>query len=617
MVEGTNKITGYNQRFAELWKIPRNLLVTDDDLPVLQHVTRQLKNPEAFLARVRRLYDQPEEESFDVLELADGRTFERLSRPQRIEGRPVGRVWSFRDITERKHAEERLQESEERFRDLFENANDLIQIISPEGRILYVNRSWRETLGYSEKEIQGLSVSDIIDSTCGEYCNATFEKVLAEGSVNDVKTIFIARDGGKVFLEGSGRCKYEGGKPESVRCMFRDVTFRKKAEEERAKLEAQLLQAQKMEAVGQLAGGIAHDFNNILTAIVGYGHILHMKMKSDDVLRVYIEQILESADRAASLTQNLLAFSRKQIMNARLVDLSKIIKQVEGFLLRIIGEDIEVKTKLSKDLLTVKADTAQIEQALLNLAINARDAMPQGGVLSIETDSSVMDNGFIKAHGFGEAGKYALISVTDTGVGMDKATSDKIFEPFFTTKEVGKGTGLGLAMVYGTVKQHNGFITVYSEPGKGTTFRIYMPLFMLKAKEEPEAAQLSLLVGGTETILVAEDEPVLRKLNAEILTEYGYSIILAEDGEDAINKFIENKDRVQLCILDMIMPKKSGKEVFEVIQEIRPETKVLFTSGYPAGRIHMEKLLEKGFLLIQKPISPMDLLKKVRGILDS
>jgi CheY-like chemotaxis protein len=341
-----------------------------------------------------------------------------------------------------------------------------------------------------------------------------------------------------------------------------------------------------------------------------------MKMDSNDPLRVNVEQILESGDRAASLTQNLLAFSRKQIMNPRPVSLNEIMMKVEKFLLRIIGEDIELRTKFGGGRLIVNVDFSQIEQTMINLATNARDAMPRGGVLSIETGFTVIDNEFIRAHGFGEPGNYAFISATDTGTGMDKETRDKIFEPFFTTKEVGKGTGLGLAMVYGIVKQHNGYIMVYSEPGEGTTFKIYIPVVAVKAEGKKEAPIPTVPAGGTETILVAEDDPALRKLDETILTEFGYHVITAEDGEDAINKFMENKDKINICILDMIMPKKSGEEACMAIRQIRPDIKVFFASGYASDKTHMDKLLREGFDFIQKPVPPNDLLKKIREVLD-
>ncbi len=398
-----------------------------------------------------------------------------------------------------------------------------------------------------------------------------------------------------------------------IQCNIRDLTERKQAEAEQQKLREQLIQAQKMEAVGQLAGGIAHDFNNILTAMIGYGHLLKMKLKEDDPLRTFADHILSLSDRAANLTQSLLAFSRKQVMNPKPVNLNEIIRAVEKLLLRIIGEDIRIQTSFAEKDTIVMADHVQVEQVLMNLATNARDAMPKGGQLTISTDAIDIDPEFIREHGFGKEGMYALILVTDTGVGMDRETREKIFEPFFTTKEVGKGTGLGLAMVYGIIKQHEGYINVYSEPGKGTTFRIYLPLIQAKAEEiRPEVMQL--LKTGTETILLAEDETEVREFTTELLNEYGYEVIEAVDGEDALNKFYIYKDKIQLVLLDVIMPNLNGREVYEKIKQASPDMKVLFTSGYPAD--HINGIIEKGSEFILKPVSPTKLLTKIREVLE-
>jgi signal transduction histidine kinase/CheY-like chemotaxis protein len=386
---------------------------------------------------------------------------------------------------------------------------------------------------------------------------------------------------------------------------------RSQTEDEKEKLHAQLLQSQKMEAVGQLAGGISHDFNNILTAITGYAHIMKMKMNEDDPLRKYTDHLLSLSDRAANLIQSLLAFSRKQVTNPRPVNINEVIRTVEKLLLRLIGEDIRVERELTENNLIVMADVGQLEQVLMNLATNALDAMPAGGLLSIRTEMSDIDHEFIKEHGFGEEAQYALISVTDTGAGMDRETSRKIFEPFFTTKEVGKGTGLGLAMAYGIIKQHNGYIYVYSEPGQGTTFKIYLPLTQATTEEltpEPVRAE-------TETILLAEDEAVVREFTKKLLEEYGYTVIEAIDGEDAIEKFKMYGDRIQLLILDAIMPKKTAREVYGEIKIMNPDIKVLFTSGYPADIVHKNNI-EEGFVFIEKPVSPMTILKKVRETLD-
>ena len=385
---------------------------------------------------------------------------------------------------------------------------------------------------------------------------------------------------------------------------------------ERLSLENQLIQAQKMEAVGLLAGGIAHDFNNILSAIVGYGYLLQTKMNSDDPLREHVDQILVSADRATEVTHSLLAFSRKQILNPKPININALMKRIEKLLFRLIGEDIELSTNLTdKDVISM-ADAGQIEQVLLNLATNARDAMPNGGHLTLDTQRVELDDTFIRSHGYGEPGMFTVISVSDTGSGMDKETMAKIFEPFFTTKEVEKGTGLGLAMVYGIIKQHNGYINVYSEPGSGTTFRLYLPAIesmeevLVKTEIEP------LPSNGNETILVAEDDAALRRLFSTILQAYGYKVILAQDGEEAIKKFADNRDKIQLIMLDMIMPKKSGKEVFDIIRKMRPDIKTLFSSGYTADRIDKDNMSKGGFDFIMKPVSPKELLKKIREVLD-
>ncbi|MCX5885831.1 MAG: ATP-binding protein, partial [Proteobacteria bacterium] len=391
---------------------------------------------------------------------------------------------------------------------------------------------------------------------------------------------------------------------------------RKKAEEEKARLEAQLRESHKMEAVGLLAGGIAHDFNNILTAIIGYASLLQMKMKEDDPLRPYLEQILTSSQRAASLTQSLLAFGRKQIINPRPVKANDIITKTEKLLVRLIGEDIDLKTTLTNEDTTVMADSGQIEQALMNFATNSRDAMPQGGHFMIETQRTFIDDDYVKTHGYGKPGEYVLISVSDSGTGMDEKTREKIFEPFFTTKEVGKGTGLGLAMVYGIVKQHNGYINCYSEPGKGTTFKIYL----LKHREAVELQETmesaAAPIGGTETILVAEDDADARKTTRNILENFGYTILEAVDGEDAVRVFQGNRDTVKLLLLDVIMPKKNGKETYEEIRKLRPGMKALFISGYTANIIHKRGMLNQSLDFIMKPVSPTHLLKKVREVLN-
>lgn len=405
---------------------------------------------------------------------------------------------------------------------------------------------------------------------------------------------------------------------ENLEQRVRDRTSALKVEiQEQKRLKEQLLQSQKMEAVGQLAGGIAHDFNNILTAIIGYSNILQMKMKDNDPLKTYLEQILMSAERAATLTQGLLAFGRKQLSNPRPIGLNNIVKHIEQLLLRLIGEDIELNTLLAVEDLVIMADQGQIEQVLLNLATNARAAMPDGGRIIIETMQAEINNNFIRANSFGKPGQYALLSFTDTGIGIDEDTLKRIFEPFFTTKEIGKGTGLGLSIVYGIIKQHKGYITAHSTPGKGASFAIYLPLAHTHVEETTQAVH-TVPLRGTETILLAEDDIGVRRLTSEVLQEFGYKVITSVDGDDAIRKFIENRDTIELVILDVIMPNKNGKEAFIEIKKTRPDIKALFTSGYTSDVINNKRgIIDESLNFLPKPASPNELLRKVREVLDA
>jgi CheY-like chemotaxis protein/two-component sensor histidine kinase len=349
--------------------------------------------------------------------------------------------------------------------------------------------------------------------------------------------------------------------------------------------------------------------------IIGYGHLLKTEMQPNDPLRAMIDQILASSDKAAHLVKGLLAFSRKQITNPIPVDLNDIVRNVDKLLRRIIGEDIDLFTLISGKRLIAMADAGQIEKVLMNLATNARDAMPEGGALTIMTEEIDLGADFITAHGYGKPGTYALISLSDTGVGMDEETREKIFEPFFTTKEIGKGTGLGLAIAYGIVKQHEGTINVYSEPGKGTTFKIYFPLSLPEIEEaHTEAAKPPR--GGTETILLAEDDEQVRKLTKKFLSDFGYRVIDAVDGKDALEKFAGLAKDIDLLILDVIMPKKSGREVYDAVKATRPDADVLFISGYTADMLHKKGIFEEGMEFLSKPVSPYDLLRKIREILD-
>jgi two-component system cell cycle sensor histidine kinase/response regulator CckA len=385
---------------------------------------------------------------------------------------------------------------------------------------------------------------------------------------------------------------------------------------EQKNLESQLRQAQKMEAIGVLAGGIAHDFNNILSAILGFAEVLQTE-SCEEISRSTAEQIVKAIDRAAQLTHSLLAFSRKQAMTISEVDLNDLITRLSKLLVRVIGEDIELRTVLKPKATPVMADSVQIEQIIMNLTTNARDAMPNGGTLTIVLELEEIEKDFCKAHGCETPGRYAVITVSDTGTGMDEETRKRIFDPFFTTKEVGKGTGLGLAMVYGIVDRHSGFLDVESEPGVGTNFKIYLPALESVETVKKETPKPHPIIRGKETILVAEDDPTLRELSQKVLQSWGYKVILAVDGEDAVAKFVKNKKKVSLVILDMIMPKMSGLDVYNAIKAIRPDIKALFLSGYTADKIRKEGILPVDVELAAKPLSQRSLMNAVRRILDS
>ena len=521
---------------------------------------------------------------------------------------------------QQRQAKEGLRMSESKFETLFNSAGDGIFIIDFQGHILEVNDAACERLGYRKEELLRMSPMDLDTPEYAALVVQRISQVHQNGNAI-YETAQVNRNGTVIPTEISSRIiEYEGKK--AILSICRDLTERKlaekerqKAEEDRGKLEEQLRQSQKMEAIGQLAGGVAHDFNNILTAIMGYGSFALMKMAKDDPQRIYIEHMLEGAERAAHLTNDLLLFSRKQISERIYVDMNEIIIKMENFLTRIIGEDISFKTILHPGAMPVLADAHQLEQVMMNLATNARDAMTKGGVFSVTTGQIRVDKEFMAAYGYGQPGMYALITVSDTGKGMDAATRQRIFEPFFTTKLMGKGTGLGMAVVYGIVKGHDGYINVNSEPGVGTTFRIYLPLTTL----ETEVTQKTIhpfTMGKGDTILIAEDERAVRKVLRLSLEEHGYMVIEAENGEEAVKQYKDNMEKVSLVLLDVIMPVKNGSETYDEIKSLNPDTKVIFMSGYTDDIIRRKELLKSNTDLIAKPIAPDTLLRKVREVLD-
>lgn len=528
--------------------------------------------------------------------------------PVLSDGEVIGAVVTFLDISESRKAEELIT-------NILENVGEGFAVIDNNYRIISANKSFAQQAGLPAQDIVGqpcYKISHHNDRPCyetGEKCpvKKTFESGLPQKSLHT----HYNQDGTLRHIEiKTYAMKDETKHVHSVIQITNDLT-------EQRKLENQLRHAQKMEAVGHLAGGVAHDFNNILTAISGYGEILKYKMDTDDPLVDDVQQILFAAERAVKLTKSLLAFSRKQMIHPKPTNFNRIVEDISQMMQRIIGEDIYLAVnKLTNRKPNIMADSSQIEHVLVNLATNARDAMPMGGLLAISTEIVEFDDDFIKEHGFGRLGYYVMASVKDTGEGMDIKTRDQIFEPFFTTKEVGKGTGLGLAMVYGIIKQHKGFINVLSEQGQGTDFRFYLPL--IKSEEKYVKPDQSFSTqGGNETILLAEDDEATRKLIKRVLVESGYTVIEAKNGLDAIQKFDEHHEQVQLFISDIIMPQMNGNEAFKEIRKFSPNIKAIFISGYTDEMMKHKGIFDDDLNFVSKPFSPQKVLEKIREVLDS
>jgi PAS domain S-box-containing protein len=526
----------------------------------------------------------------------------------------VVRLYAY-DITERKLAEAKLMEGKEQISLILNSAAEGIYGVDLNGKCTFCNPSCVSMLGYhDENELMDKHIHTLIHHTKpdgtphpAEECAAR-ETLISMKVVHSDKEILWRADGSSFPVEFWSHPILRNNALIGAVVTFIDIS-------ERNALEKQLLQAQKMEAVGQLAGGVAHDFNNILSAITGYGYIIQNQLAPDDPMQNDVEQILEAANRAAEVTHSLLAFSRNQLINPKPRDVNDLIRKSVKLLSRLIGEDVEIVIDLTDEDLICVVDASQIDQVLMNLTTNARDAMPKGGRFTLSTKSVTVDQTTIHVHDNNEAGLYALISASDTGSGMDQDTASRIFDPFFTTKETDKGTGLGLAVVYGITKQLNGYIEVKSELGKGTTFLIYLPLTQ-ESKTITETSNKAVAKGGAETILVAEDDERLRKLYLTILSGQGYNIILASDGDDAIKQFKDNRDKIHLIMLDMIMPKKNGKEVYGEIKKLGTNAVFLFASGYMNNKADETILNAEGVNFIAKPASPKDLLFKVREILD-
>src|ERR1017187_7543140 len=770
VVDNQGKIVIFNEPFTQLWRVPESILASRDDQQALAFVLDQLKEPERFLAKVQELYAHPEADSFDVLEFKDGRLYERFSRPQRIEGRPVGRVWSFRDVTERKSAEKALHQGEMRLERInrcllelgpnfesninrltalcgellgatcalynrlqgdllcslgqwhtppgfksedapaghicydvirnnredavvitnlprtayaesdpnvrahglqtymgcavkcegkavgslcvvydkdyrptdddrrilgiiasaignedtrkqagaelnrlmtaIEQTPESVVITDTEGRILYVNPVFEQVTGYSRAEVIGQNPR-LLKSNRQE--SAFYRELWAKINAGEVwRGRFInKKKDGTLFTEDAviAPVRDEKGAVTNYIAIKRDISHE-------LELEVQYRQTQKIDSIGRLAGGCCQDFNNILAVICGHTDLALAQLSPDAPLRSNLECIQESAERAANLTRQLLAFARRQVIEPRRINLNELIVNLNKMLQRLIGEDIQLVTQTAPDLGPVRADPGQIEQVLLNLVVNARDAMPEGGTLTIHTDNVTLDEDYARRH-LVTPGDYVMVSVSDTGVGMTDEVKQHIFEPFFTTKEQGKGTGLGLATCFGIIQQSNGHIHSESQVDKGTQFKIYLPRVRggedsVSSREAPVS-----LPQGTETILLAEDEPSLRQLMARVLRTQGYTVLEAADGHEALALAQANGAKIQLLLTDVIMPGLSGKTLAEWLGQVNPAVRVLFISGYINNNAVRDAMSKPGTFFLQKPFNPLNLTKKVREAIEA
>ncbi len=530
----------------------------------------------------------------------------------------LGAVWIIDDITERKQTEEALQRSEEKFRALFEKSPMGIAyhrlVYDDTGRAINytfedANENYRNLLGYDPKGKRVTEVYPGLETDSFDWVG-TYARVGQQGETIRFQHYLKLRE--RWFDIAAFQSS-----PDHFVVAFFDITDQKSAEIEKSRLESQLHQAQRMESVGRLAGGVAHDFNNLLTSITGNVSLALFDLRPGDPLIETFNEINQAADSAASLTRQLLAFSRKQIINPKVLDLNELINHTHKMLRRIIGEDVELSIRLERNICPVKADPGQVEQILINLAVNARDAMPDGGKLTIETGEFHLTDEASRNHPDAQAGEYVRLAVTDNGQGMDEETRLKIFDPFFTTKKEGEGTGLGLAMVYGIVKQHNGYVEVYSEPDEGTVFKVYLPRAQGKADSLARRSKWEDLPKGHETILVVEDEDMVRNIAVRILTRQGYAVHQADTGGNALALVDKQHRPIDMLLTDIVMPNMNGRELSEKLVARMPNLKVLFTSGYTEAVIEHHGVLDEGLNFIGKPYTPQALAKKVREVLDA
>jgi PAS domain S-box-containing protein len=609
VISPKGEILLHNRRFAEIWHIPPEILQTKSDDAAVKFVLDQLAAPDEFLTKVQHLYAHPDETANDEVLLKDGRTFDRYTAPVRsAAGVLYGRGWFFRDITDRKKADQ----TRIRLATAIDQSADVIIVTDPQGVIEYVNPAFERTTGYSRTEAIGQTPRLLKSGKQAPEFYTNLWQSLRNGHVWSGQLTNRRKNGS--FYETELTITPVNDHNRNIInfvAVSRDVTYQRSIED-------QLRQSQKMHAIGRLAGGVAHDFNNMLTVITGYCSLLAQKTGGDDPRRQHIEEIQKAAERAAGLTRQLLAFSRKQLIDPKVINLNDVVGGMEKMLRRLIGENIEFRTALEPAISQVKADVGQIEQVIMNLVVNARDAMPLGGKLIVETAEVVLEKlHHLPAQNDFVPGRYVRICVSDSGVGMTHEVKAHLFEPFFTTKGLGKGTGLGLATSYGIIKQSGGHIIVYSEADHGTTVKVYLPA--LVGEVVPTAASPGpddQPANGQGTILVVEDEDALRDLAACVLRDSGYTVLVAANGDEGLQMARANMRKLDLILTDVIMPKMGGKQMIDKLKPLPENTKVLFTSGYTDDALADNGILDPTISFIEKPFSPSRLNHKVREVLE-
>ncbi|MGO9088787.1 MAG: PAS domain S-box protein [Terriglobales bacterium] len=583
---------------------------------VVGKTCRDLYPPEAIpqiLERDRRALQAGETQTFEEHLTASGVALTCLTTcgPFRdAQGRIAGSFGISRDITDRKRIEDNLRVQKLFLEQLIENAPEAIAITDPDYTIRQVNREFTRVFGYPAEEARGRNLSALIVPPDKEEESLSLENYTTRPLTSGLETKRRRKDGSLVEVSVLVSPVLVGNELDAVYSIYRDISDFKTTEE-------QLRQSQKMEAIGRLAGGIAHDLNNLLTVVTGYSDLQLAALAPADPKHAYAAQIKQAAERATALTQQLLAFSRRQVLQPRVIDLNFVVGSVETLLRRLLGEDIEITFTPSQNLGAIRADASQLEQVIMNLTINARDAMPEGGRLLLQTANTDLDEAYARVHSGVVPGRYVLLTVSDTGVGMDKDTLAHIFEPFFTTKGPGKGTGLGLSTVYGIVQQSQGYVFVYSEPGRGTSFKIYLPRVDEPVVQTSPSMQHTPKTLGRETILLVEDDPQVRELTCSLLQGLGYSVLVA-DSISAVEKHCrEFPEPIHLLLTDMVMPGITGKEVAVAVSRLRPEIRILFMSGYTDDVIDHHGGLGAQTQFLQKPFTSASLAEKVNQALSS